>query len=244
MVSIAKYKNWVVYFLFFTLLFRLLVTYGKVDLQFDSYGYWRLGAAFIKDGHFSIFNYTKGLRGIWFPLILAFIKFVNDLFNPDTIFSIRLFSALYISAFIAFIAPALIQRIYPESRISFTKLLFFGSLIFIFWRNYFHYSLSDFPSFVLLSSGLFFLFSRKPFYILLSGMLEGIAFNIRPIYLIALFPMLILAYRQAPVSRWNQNIRKVTGILYFLVGLFIISVPQMLVNYRNFNTLSPMLQTH
>lgn len=228
----------------FMAFFVHLISSGKTNFYYDAGQYWGFGSSFFKDGNFSIFNYTESLRGVWFPMILFSFQYINHYLQLDPILIVRIFSALYISSFIAFLVPKLISKIYPETKISFFKILFFGVLVFIFWRNYFNYPLSDFPAIILLIWGVFFLFSRKSIILFFSGILFGLAINIRPIFLISLMPVIVFLF----LGRDNQTLVKSIFKPYFkfgyiLIGILIISIPQILVNKNAFNTISPLVQT-
>lgn len=228
----------------FMAFFVHLISSGKTIFYYDAEQYWRFGSSFVKDGNFSIFNYTEGLRGVWFPMILFSLQYINHYLQLDPILIVRIFSALYISSFIAFLVPKLISRIYPEIKISFFNILFFGVLVFIFWRNYFNYPLSDFPAIILLIWGVFFLFSRKLIVLFFSGILFGMAINIRPIFLISLLPVIVFLFLDTDKQTFVKSLFKpLLKFGYILIGILIISIPQILVNKNAFNTISPLVQT-
>ena len=238
-------KKYFTSFIIIFLLFSIyLLTSEKTFFYWDSGGYWDLGNSFIVNGEFSLFNYTNNLRGVWFPLILRLPQSISHALVVDPLIIIRIFSALYISLFCAYLIPKLIRKIFPDSNISTEKMVLFGFFIFFFWRDYFHYPLSDFPAIILLIWSFYFILSKKISYIFLSGIVLGIAVSIRPIYIISFFPFvlfLLFENKYRPINK--KSIFGLYRLLVLFLGFLFISIPQIIVNKHLNNSFSPLVQT-
>ncbi|MFO7656105.1 MAG: hypothetical protein R6W78_03495 [Bacteroidales bacterium] len=241
---IEKHKNSFAFWILFALMFIHLVTSGNTSFYHDTSYYWSLGETFENEKGFALVNYHDALRGVCFPFILWLLNKTAIFLNLAPLLVVRLFSALYFSAFSAILIPKLAGRISPEIKVNFWKIMSFGILIFIFWKNYFNYPLSDFPSVFIFLWGIYFLFSEKPALLVPAGILIGSAINFRQIYLIALLPIgIYLILNNHAATKHNTQVKRGFSIFLLLMGLLIIHLPQTLVNRQHFGTLSPMVQT-
>jgi len=245
LLSFINNNKYIVPFFVILILFLVhLLCSGKTDFYYDSGQYWELAKTFNHNSNFSLYNYTDNLRGVWFPLLLLIPQSISTLFKIDPLIVWRIFSALYIALFCAYLIPLLIKRIFPEIILSTWKIISFGLLIFFFWRDFFIYPLSDFPAIIFLLWSYYLLLPRKKYLFFVSGIALGIAISIRPIYSIAFLPLILFLFFQ---EENNSFIKKALysslNIAILILGFLFISTPQIIVNAHSNNSYSPMVQT-
>lgn len=168
------------------IIFFFLLSIGcQILLNPDGQAYWdsdnylQLSQSFWKEDGFSLFNFTDGVRGVWFPLILApFIKLSRK-------WGWRILSALMAVFFICYF-PQTILNIREDIGFLFRKRLALFLLICIFWSGIFLYPLSDGVALVFLVLGIWFIFKDKIWGYLIGGAFFYLSYNTRTIYLLPL----------------------------------------------------------
>lgn len=201
---------------------------------FDADDYWRISYLFYENGTFKPHNYGIPLRGYTFPMILSFLRLLNELsisIKDDQILNI-LFSSLYTSLLSSYFLPSLIEKLF-ETKIDIKKILSFNIIFLIFWGKYLLFPLTDVIVCLFVVISLFFSLSNRLIFVLLSGVSAGIFFNIRPVYMFSL--LLFLGYI------YVYHRKKIKSIL---IGFIIILIPQTAYNYYGMNIMSPLVQTN
>lgn len=210
----------------------------------DSSKYWRLASEFTRGGHFSLLNYADPLRGYAFPLAIYVLKmFASNTpvgkSDAATIFNVALFTLIG-----AVLAPQLAEITWPERRWGVFHRIALMALLLIFWSGDLSYPLTDFPA---LTIALFALAaisrSDSPAWMLLAGAAAGLAFNLRPAYLLLipmLFVIVALAWFDQRGTRHASTARRAVGMALLVIGLVLVSLPQSLAVHRHYNTWSPV----
>jgi hypothetical protein len=216
----------------FIILILLLIT-NQRTFYWDSEYYFQLGQ------NFSFATYNNSLRGYFLPFFIHCILKISSLINGSFFYFWWLVtSVLYGISFFTFI-PNFFERIF-NLKFNYMKRIIFAIIILFFWRGLIIYPLSDMPAICSLIFGILLLVTAekdkyKNFSYLLSGVCIAMSCNLRPIYassliLIVLF-LIIRSYTQKIYFQF----------LCFMMGFFILSYPQILINKREFNTYSPLV---
>ncbi len=223
-----------------TLVIALLL--GLKTFYYDSGGYWALGTTYIRNGHFSLLNFESSLRGYLLPLIDHGLQGLAVTFRWNSSSFAKFFNVLSFALIGTVLGPRLAEITWPQWRWGIGRRLALMTLLLIFWKGYLPYPLSDFPAFTLALLALVSIDrAESPGWMLLGGLSSAAAIDMRPSYLL-LAPILVVLivwawlkghYRESPSVRW----RMLCGGL-FLVGFFIISLPQSLSSHRYFHTWS------
>jgi hypothetical protein len=223
-----------------TLVVALLL--GLKTFYYDSGGYWILGTTYIRNGHFSLLNFESSLRGYLLPLIDHGLQGLAVAFRWNPSSFAKLFNVLSFALIGTVLGPRLAEITWPRWRWGIGRRLALMALLLIFWKGYLPYPLSDFPAFTLALLALVSIDRvESPGWMLLGGLASAAAIDMRPSYLL-LAPILVVLIvwawlkgrsRENPSVRW----RVLCGGL-FLVGFFVISLPQSLSSHRYFHTWS------
>ena len=224
------------------IIFFFLLSIGcQILLNPDGQAYWdsdnylQLSQSFWKEDGFSLFNFTDGVRGVWFPLILApFIKLSRE-------WGWRILSALMAVFFICYF-PQTILNIREDIGFLFRKRLALFLLICIFWSGIFLYPLSDGVALVFLVLGIWFIFKDKIWGYLIGGAFFYLSYNTRTIYLLPLL-FFVIGYGGLRIVQ-----KKYSQCLSFLVCvgismLIITPIPQIIVNLNCYDVFSPKVIT-
>lgn len=203
---------------------------------YDSDNYVQLSQSFWKEGSFSLLNFTEGIRGVWFPLILApFIRISRE-------WGWRILSALMTVFFVCYFPQIILGFRGKGDKYLFGKRLILFLLLFCFWSGIFLYPLSDGVALVFLVLGIRFIFKNKIGSYLIGGVFFYLSYNIRTIYLL---PVLFFIIGHGVLGMIHK---KYSQCLIFLVsvgmGLLIIApIPQIIVNLNRYNILSLKVMT-
>jgi hypothetical protein len=157
-------------------------------------------------------------------------------------------SSVVYAYFFTVLVPAFYLEIFG-GRISFLRRLIIPVLVATLFPGVIVYTLSDLPALALMvSASAFALHSasnvstRKRYVLLaLAGFLAYGAYNTRTIFL---FPAGVLTLALGLIVYYKHPARtKVLATLIFVLGAAIASVPQVVINLKNQNSLSPMVIT-
>lgn len=237
--------------IFFILSFILIYIYiasKKIDYYyFDSFHYWHLSKKFINEGgNFSFLNFFDDYRGYFYPFILFLLRLVGSIIKIDGAIALNIFNALIFSIISAILTPYIFEKLFniKFNLLSYALLIF---LFFYFWRGSFLYPLSDFPSIFILLISMVLLIKLKEnikiYYKIILAFLLGITayaiYNIRQIYLINIFIILFMAFFYLK----DKLKTKIILIAFILIGFFICSIPQLLVNIKYLNNLNFLVVT-
>jgi hypothetical protein len=217
---------------------------GEKPFYFDSGNYWILSKTFISNGHFSLFNFEYlGLRGYCIPLLfLLWSDGIGGIIGNDFTQVVLLNSALF-----ALIGCVLIPRLalatWPEAEWGLLRRLAATALLLVFWRGFLDFPLSDFPALAAALLAIVAVSSGSAGALFLAGLAIGFATNARPAYLL-LFPLLfgivVWAWIRGSSLREALHPRRVAAPALFLVGIAIVTLPQMLVHHHSLGKYSPL----
>ena len=114
------------------------------------------------------------------------------------------------------------------------RQLLWAALGFVFWGDYFNFSLSDFPALTALGIALWQV--QRPILgaAVLAGLALGVAINVRLIYQIAVPPTVLLLLLHFD-SAWK------TRLGLFALGVALVLTPQWLINRHQFGANTPLV---
>jgi hypothetical protein len=208
----------------------------------DSYNYFdELGRSFKVNGSFNLLNFHDPMRGLIFPLFNYLIIEFSDFLSVDPIKSYKIASAVYFSLLSNILIPVFVEKFF-KIKPKVWQILLLNILIFIFWRGYASFPLTDFLSIFLLLISIHFWASSHKSLSLFSGFVFAFAINLRPIYMIVLFPFAIWVFLDLlkKTSPHKQTLIKIT---WLVCGFFIGASPQIYLNYHQHQKFSPLVQT-
>ena len=212
---------------------------------YDAGTYWDLGYQFGVN-KFSFTNYSYGLRGYLLPFLhYILIKLASIGIGTERINLWIFHSILYTFTFFI-LFPRLIEKWFNR-KIDYKVRGIFIFICMYFFKGLILYPLSDLPAFTffLIAFYLFvLLLEEKQSYSILVKSLYGIiigiflagAYYVRPVYLIGIVGFMI-------VAGYFMIRKKKYVLLYSLIGMIMIAVPQVMINHIHFHTYSPLIQT-
>lgn len=204
-------------------------------LYYDAEDYWQLGHRFVRHGRFELLGYDDAMRGYAYPLVNFGCLAVRKVFDCPAVTVVKLLNAALAGVLFGLVGPRLWQvstgapQLPPVAR-----RLAWAALGFVFWRDYFNFSLSDFPAVLALGTGLWLVQRPRLGAALLAGAALALAVNIRPIYLAAVLPalgLLLAGPRPAGAARLGA----------LVLGAALVLAPQGLINYRHFGARTPLV---
>lgn len=215
---------------------------GVAAFPFDSGLYWHLSNTFV------LFDFPNTNRGYFYPALLAPARYLSDGYVALGYFPFRLLSSVTYAYFFAILIPNFYLKIFG-GRLSLLRRLITPLLITILLPGLITYPLSDLPALALmvgasasvLSSASTTLTLKRYALLVLAGLLAYGAYNTRTIYL---FPagLLTLAISLFIYNKDSFGAKTLTT-LAFLFGAAVASIPQIAINAKNFDSLSPLVQT-
>lgn len=205
------------------------------QLYYDAGDYWQLGHRFYQHGHFNLLAYDDALRGYAYPLVNFACLVVRRALNLEAVTLVKLMNAALAGLLFGIVGPRLWQITTGSApRSVFQKLLWTG-LAFVFWRDYFNFSLSDFPALTALGVGLWLVQRNQRSAVFLAGVALALSLNVRPIYLASVPAVLCLLLFQMPLPAWPRR------LMLFISGAALVLAPQWLINRQHFAANSPLV---
>ncbi|MCI1185904.1 hypothetical protein MON38_00620 [Hymenobacter sp. DH14] len=211
--------------------------YGPGQFRFDAAEYWELSLKFTPPGGFSLLAFDEPLRGYLGPLLVLPARLLCHFTGWSMLTGARVLGAGWAELLFGVAIPELWARTTGRA-ISGGRWLALLGLGFVFWRDYFNFTLSDMPALALLLLGLAALGRRGWLWAGAAGLLLAASINIRPIYVACLPGVLwLLADNGRFVSR-RQFAKSLAAVV---AGAALVLLPQLLINQRHFNQSSPLV---
>ncbi|MBJ6109849.1 hypothetical protein JAO73_12575 [Hymenobacter sp. BT523] len=209
---------------------------------FDADGYWQMGKEFYTTGKFALLSYANISRGYLLPVLLAPFTQLVESHNWSPLEVTHRLGAAVAALLFGWAGPSLWQALRGGPPVSLSRRLIFAGLGFLIWRDYFVFSLTDFPALLaLVASLLALLRGRGLVSALLAGVAMAAATNFRPVYQAALPAVAVLALLPPPArSRWMGLARGMALVL----GASLVLVPQLRINNHLAGVRSPWVLTN
>jgi hypothetical protein len=208
---------------------------------YDATAYWEFAEQYYATGSFAFLSYASLLRGYLFPLLLSPLTQLANSCNWSALDIMRVVGAGLAAVVFGWAGPALWQATTGSPRVPIVRRLVFAAVGFVLWRDYFNFSLTDFPALLALAIALIALLRGQG---VASSVLAGIALaaalNMRPVYQASLPTALLLALLP-PVgrARWWGAVRGV-GLA---VGASLVMLPQAYSNFHQVGIKTPWVLT-
>jgi hypothetical protein len=212
---------------------------GYNRFYYDATEYWQLGERFQHNGHFSLLSYDYPWRGYSVPLLNHTLQVLASAAGLGAVTIVRICGALLAATLGVIVIPRFARELFPAASIGPGRVLALNALIFLYWRDHFDFSLSDFPSLLVVLVGLLGLLRGTAPGYLVAGLGFGLAANIRPGYLFAAVAAVAVA-ALFPRRPWSWHRRGVAAALV-LAGALVASLPQMMINHHQRGTWSPFI---
>ena len=221
------------------------------EYLYDAKWYWTIADPVFSGGHFDLMNFPESFRGCLYPLMICFFKHMIPGHKGWL-----LISAFMTTIMFGCLLPSLFGIVVDNIRSS-LKILVSQWLFFFFWGDFLQYPMSDFaaPFFLLLAIWLInsIQFEKdnnsdlkklkqilvRFFLITSSGACLYISYNIRATYLYAdILVVLFFCFKQR-----RNKLNVIYALVIVLLGAFIISIPQCIVNSNYIGKYSPKVYT-
>ena len=248
------HKNFLVIsrFGFVILLYALYLPFTNyTELYFDAGQYWNLAFKFFSPSQqFSILNYNESMRGYLAPFMLLPVRVLSHAMSWNPIVGARVMGVLW-AALLFGVAIPIVWKQAVGRQLRNGAWLLIVALGFIFWRDYFNFPLQDVPALTLLLLALAAATQRGLGWVMLAGALLAATLNLRPLYLASIPGFLGWLYWQTryhaksklQTSEPQPTKHLVLVMVVLTIGAAIILLPQLLINYRHFHQVSPLVLT-
>ncbi|MDF7811149.1 hypothetical protein [Hymenobacter sp. YC55] len=215
---------------------------GYARMYYDAIDYWFISIYFHHKGSISLLNYHNSLRGYLFPLLLFPFRVIQFYTNVPPIVFGRVLGAVSAALGFGWLAPALWQVVQNKTLVlSWVRRLAFAGLGFAFWRDYFNFTLSDFPALWVLGLGLLLLHRpQKLGWLVAAGACMAAAYNIRPSYSIAA-PFFLAIQLLTPAA---TSQRRLAGVAALVLGAALVMAPQWAINRHQFKQNTPVVLSY
>lgn len=209
--------------------------YVPSQFRFDAAEYWELSLKFTQRGHFSLLAFNEPLRGYLGPLLVLPARLLCHFTGWSILAGARILGAGWAALLFGLAIPALWAQLLSRPLPVLRWLALLG-LTFIFWRDYFNFTLSDIPALTLLVLGLVALGRPGWAWAGAAGLLLAAAINIRPIYVASVPGALwVLVGAGLPAGRL---LRRAASLA---VGVALVLLPQWLINRQHFQQNTPLV---
>lgn len=228
------------------LFFFVLRFYNQTIFYYDARNYWELGKSFWESGSFSLMSYPASIRGYLFPLILGFCQYLGHPY-----FFFQLFSSGIAAFLICILIPEILcaeDEFYSKPRYMAGCFAVLLATVY-FWKYLLQFPLSDLPALVLYACSVCLSFRiikedtflKNAIWSFLLGLTLYAAYNIRTVYLI---PAVILILFVAAAVLFRKKYQTIPVLVCgCVIGVALLSIPQIIINRNCFGISSPMVQT-
>jgi|HubBroStandDraft_2_1064218.scaffolds.fasta_scaffold56089_2 hypothetical protein len=216
---------------------------GAKPFYFDSGQYWSLGETFVREGRFSLLNYTSPIRGYALPLLYHGLQLLGSELAWSSSVMAKLLNAVLFVLIGAVLAPRLAQIAWPSQHWGVTRRVALVGLLLVYWSGFLNFPLSDFPALAVVLLALVAVArSYAPGWMLLAGVAGGLAVDVRAADVLVIPTLLVLTiwgwWEQRGAPEHASGARHVLCALLLVGGFLAASAPQSLTAHRYFGTWS------
>ncbi len=220
-----RQQRWLAFVIVFTGYLAYLMTSADRVFWYDAGVYWGTVRSY------SLNDYGLSYRGYSFPYICFLIRQLAAWLHLDEQIAFWTFSSLLMATLGTIIVPTLVKTTAPACKPRFWSILAFNGLVFLFFRGYANYPLTDIPALAVLLGALCLINTSADG--ILPGLLLGLAVNFRPVYLIAGIPCsVLLVWRARDAWRSHPKASVYAKCAGFVLGLCLVLGPQVYINHH------------
>ena len=239
-------------FIFFVIIiifvYILIFTDSLPKRLFDEKGYlfgdqgyyWKIAELFKNKDFVSLKNEIFTFRGYMSSLFPLISQFIGGLINLNPLYIYYVINIALISIFIGYTIPEIFFSLTSNKPKNY-QIIFFFIIFSIFWKSMYYSVLTDILALIFLSFFLLILIkeiksgimSRKDTSFLL-GILIYISISYRTNYKYGVYFILMFFIYNIIVKKFfKKEILKIKleYICFFLIGIFLASIPQIIINY-------------
>lgn len=209
--------------------------YSIGHFGFDAGEYWELSLKFTQQGGFSLLDYNDPVRGYLGPLLILPARLLCHYTGCSMLAGAQVLGAAWAALLFGIAIPALWAQVSGRELVPVRWLALIG-LTFIFWRDYFNFTLSDMPALTLLVLALVALRRSHWAWAVVAGLWLAAAINIRPIYIASLPGGLWLFFRQSAPAQ--QQVARAASLV---AGAALVLLPQLGINQQHFQRSTPLV---
>ena len=208
--------------------------YAPGQFRFDAAEYWELSLKFTQHGQFSLLTFDEPLRGYLGPLLVLPARALCHFTGWSMLAGARVLGVGWAALLFGLAIPQLWAQATGRP-LAAGRWLVLVVLGFIFWRDYFNFTLSDMPALTLLLLGLAALGRPGWAWVGVGGLLLAAAINVRPIYIASV-----------PGALWLVFGGRIAGAVglraaSLVAGVALVLLPQWLINQRHFHRATPLV---
>ena len=208
----------------------------KNGLFGDQDYYWKVGTIIKNFDRIGLQTKTVTFRGYFSSIIPMISQIIGEVLNINSLWICFMLNNIFAALLLGYIIPELNNKLNPRKAKNYEILILF-TIFFIFWKGMFYAVIVDILAVTfLLWSVLLFVESvnrKKKKYMFFSGMFVSIAVLNRSNYILGIYFVLVLFILNNMLKIFDKQKYKLknTFFVLFFVGVFIISIPQIKINY-------------
>ncbi len=255
-----NYKGLYVVWLISTfVVFYLINTHYKICAQnypYDAANYWELGASLFSSGHFSLYTLQDDFRGYVFPVFMGICYRLSG-GGKEYNYIWLIYSILLVGLFIPYSRFTKMFESQNVKNRSMDILRYFVPVVMVcfFFYGLIIYPLTDLYAALLCISGVYFVYKAfrmdklvyKFLFLTMAGVILYLTYNIRTIYMLTLFfivlVIVIMNFKVSQGNAINKIAQMFMSVLCYLGGTAVGAIPQLLINYNKYGIISPMINT-
>ena len=211
--------------------------YTVSQFRFDAAEYWELSLKFTQSGGFSLLAFDAPMRGYLGPLLVLPARLLCHFTGWSMLTGAQVLGAGWAAVLLGVAVPQLWAQATGRALSGGRWLVLLG-LSFVFWRDYFNFTLTDMPALALLLLSLAALARRGWGWAAVAGLLLAAAVNIRPIYLASVPGVLWLLWKNTQPAPSSSIWRSGAALA---AGLALVWLPQFLLNLQHFQQPTPLV---
>lgn len=245
MLYIKKYYKIFGFGISFLFVFVFLLLHMNQTYYGDSYGYFMMSTEFINQGlgNFKLvleegntIDYLFSVRGYGWPFIIAVLRMLGFKTQIGWLF----WWAAFISFGLAYVIPELFETVFKRKGGIISRLIVTAFML-VFWPGEVLYPLSDIPAIIMVCLGILILLKaidyakiKQIIGMFSAGLCLGISYYIRTASMLSCMIAVLIILLYGRKEWW----RRVLSAAVVVIGIFIMMVPQIIINTECNNAIS------
>ena len=208
----------------------------KNGLFGDQDYYWKVGTIIKNFDRIGLQTKTATFRGYFSSVIPMISQVIGEATNINSLWICFMLNNIFAALLLGYIIPELNNKLNPRKTKNYEILVLFA-IFFIFWKGMFYAVIVDImaATFLLWSVLLFIesIYKKKKLYMFFSGMFVSIAALNRGNYIFGIYFVFALFILNNMLKFFGKQKYKLKNTFFalFFIGAFIISIPQIKINY-------------